>query len=61
MRIVARGKMSARVARRVIGAALGVAALAGGTAAAADPSMAQVDAIFARWAGKDAPGCAVAV
>ncbi|MFT3976679.1 MAG: serine hydrolase domain-containing protein [Sphingomonas bacterium] len=45
----------------MIGAVLAVAALTGGESALADPSQAQLDTIFARWAGRDAPGCAVAV
>ena len=43
-------------------AALGVAALGSAPARAADDAAtARLDAIFARWASKDTPGCAVAV
>lgn len=43
-------------------AAFGVAMLGGAPAyAAGEPATGQLDAIFARWASKDAPGCAVAV
>ncbi|WP_298670375.1 serine hydrolase [uncultured Sphingomonas sp.] len=51
----------ASIARRLTAATVGMVALAAAAPASADPALAQVDAIFARWSGKDAPGCAVAV
>jgi len=50
-----------RIAGLPVAVTLGIAALGVNPAWAADAPLDRLDAIFARWAGKDTPGCAVAV